>query len=74
MNRTLKEATVKAYHYATHDDLEAHVQAFLAAYNFAKHLKALGWRTPFQAVCAAWVSDPQPFRVDPHHLIPEPNT
>ena len=53
MNRTLKEATVKAYHYATLDDLEAHVRAFLAAYNFAKHLKALGRRTPFQAVCDA---------------------
>ena len=27
----------------------AHVLAFVTAYNFAKHLKALRWRTPFQA-------------------------
>ncbi len=73
MNRTIKEATVKAYHYATHEDLEAHVRAFVAAYNFAKHLRALRWRTPFQAVCDAWTTEPQPFRTNPHHLIPRPN-
>jgi len=72
--RTVKDATVKASHYATHADLEAHVRAFLAAYTFAKHLKTLRWRPPFQAVCDAWATDPQPFRLDPHHLIPEPNT
>ena len=27
-------------------DLDS-VRAFVAAYNFAKHLKALRWRTPF---------------------------
>jgi hypothetical protein len=50
------------------------VRAFLAAYIFAKHLKTLRWRTPFQAVCDAWSNDPQPFRINPHHLIPRPNT
>ena len=51
MNRTVKEATIKAFHYETAVSLRAHVLAFLSAYNFAKHLKALRWRTPFQAVC-----------------------
>ena len=74
MNRTVKDATVKTYHYATHTDLEAHVRAFVAAYNFAKHLKALRWQTPFQAICHAWTTDPQPFRIEPHHLIPGPYT
>jgi transposase InsO family protein len=74
MNRTVKDATVKTYHYATHTDLEAHVRAFVAAYNFAKHLKALRWQTPFQAICHAWTIDPQPFRIEPHHLIPGPYT
>ena len=49
--------------------LRAHVLAFVAAYNFAKHLKALRWRTPFQAICDAWQADPSVFKIDPRHLI-----
>jgi transposase InsO family protein len=74
MNRTVKEATVKAFHYPDLEALKAHVLAFVCAYNFAKHLKRLRWRTPFQAVCDAWTRDPAPFRVDPRHLIPGPYT
>jgi transposase InsO family protein len=74
MNRTVKDATVKAFHYPDLDSLKAHVLAFVRAYNFAKHLKALRWRTPFQAVRDAWTRDPAPFRIDPRHLIPGPHT
>ena len=74
MVRTLKDATVRAYHYDTHADLATHLQAFVTARNFARHLKALRWRTPYQAVCAAWAADPKPFKLDPHHLIPGPHT
>ncbi len=74
MNRTVKDATTKAFHYETADSLRAHVLAFVAAYNFAKHLKALRWRTPFEAICGAWRADPSPFRINPHHLIPGPHT
>jgi hypothetical protein len=49
------------------------VLAFVAAYNFAKYLKALRWRTPFQAICDAWQANPSAFKIDPHHLIPGPN-
>jgi len=38
MNRTLKEATVRRDHYDNHDQLRAHLQTFLDAYNFAKRL------------------------------------
>ena len=41
MNRTLKEDTVRRYHYQTHDQLRAHLQTFLDAYNFARRLKTL---------------------------------
>ncbi|HZZ22600.1 MAG TPA: IS481 family transposase, partial [Roseiarcus sp.] len=44
------------------------------AYNFAKHLKALKWRTPYQAICEAWTKDPSIFKVNPRHLIPGPHT
>jgi len=74
MNRTVKDATVKVFHYETRESLDAHLQAFLTAYNFAKHLKALRWRTPFQALCDAWTKDPSIFKINPHHLIPGPHT
>jgi transposase InsO family protein len=74
MNRTVKEATIKAFHYPDLEALQAHVLAFVTAYNFAKHLKALRWRTPFQAVCDAWKADPSAFKIDPHHLIPGPHS
>ena len=74
MNRTVQEATIKASHYPDLKALKAHVMAFAMAYNFAKHLKALRWRTPFQAVCNAWTKDPTLFKINPHHPIPGPNT
>ncbi len=74
MNRTVKEATIKAFHYPNLDALRAHVLAFIQAYNFAKHLKALRWRTPFQAICDAWTKDPSGLEINPHHLIPGPHT
>ena len=74
MNRTIKDATTKAFHYPSLEALKAHVLAFVRAYNFAKHLKALRWRTPFQAICDAWAKDPSIFKINPHHLIPGPNT
>src|SRR5919106_2578427 len=74
MNRTVKQATIKAFHHPDLEALKAHVLAFVTAYDFAKHLKALRWRTPFQAVLDAWTKDPSIFRIDPHHLIPGPHT
>jgi transposase-like protein len=74
MNRTIKDATTKAFHYPNLEALKAHVLAFVTAYNFAKHLKALQWRTPFQAICDAWAKNPAIFKINPHHLIPGPYT
>ena len=74
MNRTIKEATVKAFHYPDFDALKAHVLAFVMAYNFARHLKALRWRTPFKVICETWTENPDRFTINPHHLIPEPYT
>lgn len=54
--------------------LKAHVLAFVAACNFAKHPKALRWKTPFEALCGAWTKDPAPLIINPCHLIPGPNT
>ena len=40
MNRTIKEATVKRYHYDSHEQLSTHLADFMAAYNFARRLLA----------------------------------
>lgn len=74
MNRTIKDPTVKVYHYDDLQSLKAHVLAFVTAYNFAKHLKAVRWRTPYQAICDAWTKDPSIFKINPHQLIPGPHT
>jgi transposase InsO family protein len=68
MNRSLKEATVRRYHYETHRQLENHLAAFLDAYNFAKRLKTLHGLTPYEAICKVWADEPDRFRDDPTHL------
>lgn len=40
MVRTIKEATVRTFHYASLTDLRHHVRDWLLAYNYAKQLKA----------------------------------
>lgn len=70
MNRTLKEATVRPYHYETHDQLREHLDTFLAAYNFAKRLKMLRGLTPCEFICKRWTENPDQFRLDPiHHKL-----
>jgi hypothetical protein len=61
MNRTVKDATVKAFHYENLESLKAHILTFVTAYNFTKHLNALRGRTPFQAICDAWTKGPSIF-------------
>ncbi len=74
MNRTLKEATVKRYHYENRPQLEAHLTAFLDAYNFAKRLKTLGGLTPYEAICKAWAAEPDRFLRAPDLLTSGLNT
>jgi transposase InsO family protein len=56
MNRTIKEATVRRFHYETHQELERHLADFVDAYNFAKRLKTLKGLTPYEFICKAWAS------------------
>jgi transposase InsO family protein len=74
MNRTLKEATVKRYHYETHDELRTHLGDFVNAYNFARRLKTLKGLTPFEFVCKIWTKEPHRFNFDPTHQFPGLNT
>ncbi len=61
MNRTIKEATVKRYHYDDHAQLRSHLDDFVMAYNFAKRLKTLKGLTPYEHICKAWTKEPERF-------------
>lgn len=67
MNRTLKEATVKTYHYETFDQLQQHLQAFVAVYNCAKHLKSIKLKTPLAFLNEKFLNNPVLFKQNPHH-------
>jgi len=73
MNRTLKDATVRRYYYDSHDQLRAHLQLFLDAYNYARRLKTLRGLTPHEFICKMWSCEPTRFRLDPLHQMLGPN-
>jgi transposase InsO family protein len=70
MNRTIKDATVKRYHYDDNDQLRVHLTDFMAAYNFARRLKTLGGLTPYEYICKIWTSEPDRFILNPIHQMP----
>jgi len=70
MNRTIKEATVKRFHYDTHEQLRSHLTDFVNAYNFARRLKTLKGLTPYEAICKAWTKEPERFKLAPIHQMP----
>jgi transposase InsO family protein len=70
MNRTIKEATVKRYHYDNHAQLRTHLFDFIAAYNYAKRLKALAGLTPYEYICKTWTQEPALFTINPIHQMP----
>jgi hypothetical protein len=53
MNRTIKEATVRRYHYDRHDRLEAHLADFINAHNYAAAEDPEGL-TPYEYICKCW--------------------
>jgi transposase InsO family protein len=72
MNRTIKDATVKRYHYDSHDQLRTHIGDFVSAYNYARRLKTLKGLTPYEYICKIWTSEPDRFKENPTHHTPGP--
>jgi hypothetical protein len=70
-NRTIKEAPVKRYHYDSHHPLKAHLDDFVAAYNFARRLKSLRGLTPYESICKLWPQEPERFTLYPTQQMPE---
>ena len=59
VNRTIKEATVKRYHYDDHQQLRRHLDLFVDTYNHARSLKTLKGLTPAQFIWKQWQSNPE---------------
>jgi transposase InsO family protein len=74
MNRTIKEATVKRYHYDNHDELRTHLTDFINAYNYARRLKTLSGLTPYEYICKIWTKEPERFILNPTHQMPGLNS
>jgi transposase InsO family protein len=74
MNRTIKDATVKRFHYDNHDQLREHLENFISAYNFGRRLKTLKGLTPYEFICKCWTSQPERFTLNPIHHMPGLNT
>ena len=74
MNRTIKDATVKRYHYDSHDQLSRHLADFVSAYNFGRRLKTLKGLAPYEFICKRWTIEPERFKLDPIHQFPGLNT
>ena len=71
MNRTIKETTVKHYHYDTHRQLETHPQNFIAADPYARRLKTPRGLTPYEFICKVWGEQPHRFTTNPHNQLPD---
>jgi transposase InsO family protein len=74
MNRTIKDATVKRFHYDDCDQLERHLTDFISAYNFGRRLKTLKGLTPYEFICKCWTSQPEKFILNPLHQMPGLNS
>ena len=74
MNRTIKEATVKRYHYDSHRQIEARLHDFIDAYNYGRWLTTLKGLTPFEYMCKMWIIKPERFSLNPTHQMPGLNT
>jgi transposase InsO family protein len=74
MNRTIKDATVRRYHYENHNQLRQHLSDFVQAYNFGRRLKTLKGLTPYEFISKRWTIEPKRFRLDPLHQMPGLNS
>ncbi|GLQ84204.1 hypothetical protein GCM10007872_11120 [Gluconobacter sphaericus NBRC 12467] len=74
MNRTIREAAVKRFHYDSHEQLRTRLNDFMAAYNFGRRLKTLNSLAPYEYVCKIWTSEPEKFITNPNYQSTGLNT
>lgn len=69
MNRTIKKATVKCFHYESNDQLRTHLADFITAYNFDRRLKTFSGLTLYEYIAKIWTSERDRFIVNPIRQI-----
>lgn len=74
MNRTVKDASVKRFHYDSQDQLRSHLADFRAAHNFARRLKTPSGLTPYEYLCKIRTSEPERSIFNPIHQMPGLNS
>lgn len=74
MNSTIKDATVKRFHYDDHDQLRNYLENFISAYNFGQKLKTFRSLTPYEFICKQWTTEPERFTLNPIHQLPGLNS
>ena len=68
-NKTIKNATVKQFHYDDVIQLKQHLMSYIMVHNFQKKLKALNFITPYAFVLQKYQNQPQLFKENPHHKL-----
>jgi len=69
MNKKIKANTVKRFHYDTVEALKTHLYAYVLNYNFNLKLRAIGHKTPFDAILDFYQKSPDIFTINPNQLI-----
>ncbi len=68
MNKKVKVNTTKRFHYGNVDTLKTHLYHYLLNYNFNLKLRAIGRKTPFDAVLQWYAKKPDIFIINPIQL------
>jgi len=68
MNKKVKANTTKRFHYEEVAQLKTHLYHYLLNYNFNLKLRAIGRKTPFEAVLKRYHEKPELFIINPNHL------
>lgn len=74
MIRTIKDATVKSFHYALITDLPRYARDWLLAYNYAKQLKVIRFKTPDEVIRQLSEKKLETFIRPPNHDMLGPNS
>ncbi|WP_083848835.1 integrase core domain-containing protein [Pseudomonas luteola] len=65
INRTIKQAIIKDFDYASLKQLQEHMKYYLWAYNSARLLRSFKRQTPIGFILQRWHRQPQLFLTDP---------
>ena len=74
LNWTIREATVKRFHYDSYKQLRTRLNDFMVAYNWGRKLNTSSSLTPYEYVYKMCTSEPKRFIINPNLLNTGLNT